>query len=132
MQGKHAKMVSPTQARALLGSLTAHEEEPGVYAPWTVGLLSLLAAVTRHSHHATAPREHDAAYRRAAIGSGLRLAVRVECFGAHKAPGANDAGHETLSLHSIGSITPAQTFTTLNRWSSSVIIWFTRSISQAR
>jgi endonuclease/exonuclease/phosphatase family metal-dependent hydrolase len=46
MPGKHAKMVSPTQARALLGSLTAPEEAPGVYAPWTVGLLSLLAAVT--------------------------------------------------------------------------------------
>src|SRR4029453_7555678 len=46
MQGKQAKIVSPTQERGLLGYLTAYEEEPGVYAPWTVGLLSLLAAVT--------------------------------------------------------------------------------------
>jgi hypothetical protein len=39
MQGKQAKIVSPTQERAMLGYLTAHEEEPGVYASWTVGLL---------------------------------------------------------------------------------------------
>ena len=52
-----------------------------------------LATIARHGHHSTAAREHDAAYRRAAIGSGLRLTARVECFGAHKAPGANDADH---------------------------------------
>ena len=43
----------------------------------------------------------------------------------------------SLLLHSIGChqafvISPAQTFATLKRWSSSVAIWFTSSISQAR
>ena len=41
------------------------------------------AAITRHGHHATAVREHEASHRRAAVGIRLRFAVSVERFDAH-------------------------------------------------